>query len=104
MVRIELSGGREQADISFTDEIDERQPAVLVFFRDGDDEAQIALDEFLKRVGVARADLAGDVDFFRSFEERIGGDFVEVLIENVALGLAWGDSRRARRAAFALRF
>ena len=36
-----------QADISFTDKIDERKPAVLVFFRDGDDESQIALYEFL---------------------------------------------------------
>ena len=57
LVGIELPGGGEQADVALADQVDERQAAVLVLLGDGDDEAQVALDELLQRVLVAGADL-----------------------------------------------
>ena len=65
LVRIELPGGGEQADVAFADEVDERQAAVLVLLGDGDDEAQVALHELLQRVLVAGADLPGELDLLR---------------------------------------
>ena len=75
------------------------QAAVLVFLRDGDDEAQVALDELLERILVAGADLPRELDLLRSLEQRIGADLVEVLVEDVALGLAGRDPRGRRAAA-----
>ena len=66
LIGIELPGGREQTDVAFTDQIDERQAAVLVFLCDGDDEAQVALHELLERVLVAGADLPGELDLLVS--------------------------------------
>ena len=57
LIGIELPRGREQTDVAFADQIDERQAAVLVLLGDGDDEAQVALDQFLQRILVAGADL-----------------------------------------------
>ena len=91
LIRIELPGSGEQADVAFTDEIDERQSAVLVFLGDGDDEAQVALHELLERILVAGANLLRELDLLRSLEERIGADLVEVLVEDVALGLVRSD-------------
>ena len=41
---------------------------------------------------------SGNLDFFVSLEQRISADFIEVLIEDVALGLAWCDPGRGRFA------
>ena len=73
--------GRQQSDVPFADQIDERQAAVLIFFRDRDDEAQVALDEFLKRVGIAGANLPREVELFGAFEQGIGADLVQILVE-----------------------
>ena len=99
LVRIELSRSGEQADVAFTDEIDERQSAVLVFLGDGDDEAQVALHELLERVLITGANLLRELDLLRSLEQRIRGDLVEVLVEDVALGLVGSDPRGSRAAA-----
>src|SRR6185437_13795729 len=88
LIRIELARSGEQTNIALTDQIDERKATVLVFLCDGDDEAQIALYQLLECVRITRADLAGDVYLFGAFEKRICADFVQVLIENVALWLA----------------
>ena len=45
-----------------------------------------------------------EVDLLRSLEERIGGDLVEVLVEDVALRLVRSDPRGGRAAATALDF
>src|SRR5260221_7518309 len=102
LVGIEFPGGREQADVTLADEIDERESAVLIFLGDGDDERQVALDEVLECVLVAGADLSGELDLLRPLEEGIGGDFVQVLVEDVALGLVGRDAR-GRGAAPAYR-
>ena len=104
LVGIELPGGGEQADVAFADEIDEREAAVLVFLGDGDDEAQVALDELLEGVLVAGADLLGEVDLLGALEQRIGADLVEVLVEDVALGLVRRDPSGGRAAATTLEF
>src|SRR5262249_40366063 len=93
-----------QADVALTDEVDERQAAVLVFLGDGDDEAEIALDELLERVLVTGANLLGEIDLLRSLEERIGGDLVQILVENIALRFVRSDPSGGRAAATTLEF
>ena len=92
LVGIELPRGGEQPDVPLADQVDEREAAVLVFLGDGDDEAQVALHELLERVLVAGADLPRELDLLRTLEQRVGADLVEVLVEDVALGLAWERS------------
>ena len=104
LVGVELSGGGEEADVAFTDQVDEGQSAVLVFLGDGDDEAQVALDELLERVRVAGADLFGEIDLLRTLEEGVRGDLVEVLVENVAFRFVGSDSGRGGSAAATLEF
>src|SRR6202012_5748936 len=85
-------------------QIDEGETAVLVFFGDGDDEAKVSLHQLLERILVTRADLAGKIDFLRSFEERIGGHLVEVLVEDVAFGFVRRDPSGGRATATTLEF
>lgn len=101
LIGIELPRGGEQANIAFADQVNEGQAAILVLLGDRDDESQIALDEFLERVRITRANLAGDVDFLVPLEQRVRGDFVEVLVEDVALRLAGRDACRGRTTAAA---
>ena len=62
LIGIELPRSGEQADVAFADEIDEGHAAVLIFLCDGDDEAEVALDELLERVLIAGADLRREID------------------------------------------
>src|SRR5688500_4823808 len=99
LVGVELPGSSEQADVAFTDQVDEGQAAVLVFLRDGNDEAQVALHQLLECILVSSTDLTGNLDLLVALEQRVGAYLIEVLIEDVALGLAWRDSGRGRLAA-----
>src|SRR5205085_4109644 len=65
LIRIELAGSGQQADVALADEIDERQAAVLIFLGDRNHETQVALHEFLQRVGIAGADLTSEIELFR---------------------------------------
>src|SRR5439155_21113079 len=76
LIRIELPGSREQTDVAFTDEIDERHAAVLVFLCYGDHEAQVALHELLESVRVAGANPTGNLDLLSAFEERVSADLI----------------------------
>ena len=89
---------------TLADQIDEGKPAILVFLGDGDDEAEVALDQLLERVRIAGADLSGQVDLFRALEQRVGADFVEVLVQNVAFRLGRSDPGGSGPAAAALQF
>ena len=104
LIGIELARGGEQPDVPLPDEIDERESAVLVLLRDRDDEAEVALDELLEGILIARADLTRKVELRRPLEEGIGGDLVEVLVEDVALGLVGRDPRGGGATAAALHF
>ena len=107
MARDRLLGGFEHllllAILRLEDDayVDEGQAAVLVFLGDGDDEAQVALDELLEGVLIAGANFLREVDLFRPLEERIGADLIEVLVEDIALGsfgaIPAGAARRRRR-------
>src|SRR6185295_12423769 len=99
LVRIELSRSSQQADVPLTDEIDERQSAVLIFLGHGDHEAQVALHELLQRVLIPGADLLRELDLLRTLEQRVRGDLVEVLVQDVALRLVGGNPRGSRAAA-----
>ena len=46
------------------------EAAVLVFLGHGDDEAEVALDQLLQRLLVARADPLGDGDLLLGREQR----------------------------------
>src|SRR5262249_22651153 len=104
LVGIEFSGGSEQADVALTDEVDEGQSPVLVLLGYGDDEAQVALDQFLERVLIARANFLREVDLLRSLEERIRRHLIEVLVEDVAFGLVWSDPSGGRATTSTLEF
>src|SRR5689334_9720653 len=99
LIRIELTSSSEQTDVAFTDQIDERHAAVLIFLRHRDDETQIALDELLECVGIAGANPTSNLDLLCTFEQRIRAHLVQVLIENVSLGFVRSYSGDGRFAA-----
>src|SRR5690242_5470164 len=104
LIRIEFSRGGEQADVPLTDEINEWKSAVLILLRHGNDEPEIALHQFLERVLITGADFPREVELLRSLEQGIGAHLVEVLIEDVALGLGWSDPSGCGAAPTALDF
>src|SRR5262249_48159686 len=67
-------------------------------------EAQVTLDQLLKGVLVAGADLFREIDLLRPLEQGIGGYLVEVLIENIALRFIRSDPSGGRAAATTLEF
>ena len=75
-------------------QLDEREAAVLVLFRDGNDEAQVALHQFLECVLVAVADLASELNLLVALEERIRAHLVQILVENVTFRLVRSDAGR----------
>src|SRR6185295_17207099 len=92
LIRIELPGRGQQTNVALADEIGERQAAILVFFRDGDHEPQVALDQLLHRFLVAGADLPGERDFLLLRQQRSLGHLVQILIEDVTLVLVTGET------------
>ena len=60
LVGIELPGCGKQTQVALADQVAQAHAPVLVFLGDGDDEAQIALDQLLHRLGVAGLDQAGN--------------------------------------------
>ena len=96
---LEFFHGLHQAHVAFLDQIEERQPAVRVFFGDGNDEPQVGLDHF--GLGL----------------ERLGGKFAQPVerLEKIPEGhphkflkradfLLLGLDEMLLRAGFALRF
>jgi len=57
LVGIELPGSGEQPEISFSDEVAEPKPAILIFLGHRDDEAEVAADELVE---------GEDVEFLRN--------------------------------------
>src|SRR5215208_6187159 len=102
LVGVELTRSGEQPDVPLADQVDQREAAVLVLLRHRDHEAEVPLHELLERVGITRANAPGELDLFRPLEQGIGADLVEVLIEDVPLGLARRDPRRGGASAAAL--
>ena len=87
LIGIELPGRGEQAHVALADQIGERQSAVLVFLGDGDDEAQVALHQLLHRLLIAGPDQFRNGDFLRRGEQWSQAHLVEVLIEDVPIGV-----------------
>ncbi len=87
LVRIELPRGGEQADIALADQVGEGQPAVLVLLGHRDDEAQVAFHQLLHRLVIAGAHLPRDRDFLLRGEERGLADLVQILVEDVLVGI-----------------
>src|SRR5439155_22681191 len=87
LVRVELPGRREQPDVPLPDQVGEGQTPVLVLLGDRDHEAQVALHQFLHRLLVAGAHLAGERDLLLLGEQWGLRHLVEVLVEDVALVL-----------------
>ena len=65
LLLVEPLGRRNQTHVAGTDEIGERDTAVLVFLGDADDEPQVGLDEPVAGPLVTLLDLARQVDLFR---------------------------------------
>ena len=87
LIGVELPGRGHQPDVAFADEVGEREPAILVFLRHRDDEAQIALDQLLHGLFVARPHLPGDGDLLLGGEQRGLAHLEEVLVEDIAVGV-----------------
>ncbi len=83
---LELVHGAHQADVALLDQVQELQAAVRVLLRDGDDEAQVGLDDLhlgLVRDLLARLDLLHD---HGQFVEGVAGFLLQALDD--ALGVA----------------
>jgi hypothetical protein len=99
LVRVELPGRGEQADVALADQVGEGQAPVLVFLGDRDHEAEVPLGQLLHGRLVAGPYLPGERDFLRRLEQRSLADLIEVLVEQVAIVLVDGDRRRRATAA-----
>ena len=86
--------------LPFADQVGERHAAVLVLLGHGNDEAQVARDQFLHRVLVAGADPPREGDFLLAGEEGRLADLEEILVEEVAFGAPRADRARARLGGF----
>jgi hypothetical protein len=84
---IELTGCSKQTEVALADQVAQAHAAVLVFLGDGDDEAQIALDQLLHRLGVAGLDQAGNRGLLRRCQQWGLADLEEILIEDVPIGI-----------------
>src|SRR4030095_8956404 len=91
LVRIELPGSGEQSNVPFANQVDERQTAILVLLGDGDNEPKVALNEFLEGILITRANTPGERDLLHRLQQRVGADFVEILVENVSLWFTRSD-------------
>ena len=83
VVRIELPGGDDQADVPLLNEVEEAQPLVAVSSGDGDDEAQIRADEAVEGGRVAALSRAGGLTFLGGAQKRITTQFLEVAFKDV---------------------
>ena len=95
---LELVDGLHQADVALLDQIQELQTAVRVLLRDGDDEPQVGLDQFLlgllglrfafeNRSQRARELLDGLFELLRHAPDFLA-ELLPVLEENLLLFLA----------------
>ena len=84
VIGVELPRGGEQPEVAFADQVQQRKPAVLVFLRDGNDEAEILGDQLLHRRLVTLLHPPGDRDFLGGREQRGLADLVQIEIQNVA--------------------
>ena len=102
---LELVDRLHQADIAFLDEIEELQPAVRVFLRDGDHEAEVRLDHLLlrdPRFAFALLHGGDDAAVFLDVETGFGGkrlDLVAKVLHLVALVLGEAHPALALEAA-----
>ena len=91
VVGIELPGRGEETHVPLADQVHQRDAPVLVLLRHRDHETEVALDQLLHGELVAGLDPAGDGDFLGLGEERSERNLVQVLVEDVTVGLVDTD-------------
>ena len=87
LVGVEFPGRSEKADVALADEVGERQAPVLVLLGHRDHEPKIALHQLGHGLLVAGADAVGDGDLLLGREERGEAYLIEVLVEDVSVGI-----------------
>ena len=87
LVGVELPRGGEEPDVALADQVGERHAPVLILLGHRDHEPQVPLDQLLHRLGVALPHLPGDGDLLLGGEEWGLADLVEVLVEDVLVGV-----------------
>ncbi len=86
-----------QAEIALFDQVQQRNPAIEVVLGDIDDEPQVVLDHLLARDELTAARPARPFELLLGREQRLGANFVEVVLGDVVEQL---DFRRKLRRLF----
>ena len=83
-----------QAEVTFLDQIEQRNAAVEVVLGDIDDEPQVVLDHLLARDELAAACPTRPFELLFGRKQRLGADFVEVVLGDVVEQLEFWLDRR----------
>jgi hypothetical protein len=84
--RVKTFDGLHQADISFRNQVEQRETKVRVVVRDLDDQAQVRTNHERARFAVALLDLRGELDLLIGRQERDLPDLAEInLYSSVAI-------------------
>ena len=103
---VELLDRADEPEVALLDEVEQRQAAVRVAARDGDDEAQVGLDQLVLRLHVPALDALGQRDLLLGREQRhladlaqvhAHGSLLAVLMERSSLGTSPRPPAPARR-------
>jgi hypothetical protein len=80
-----FSRGAQQADVSFIDQVGQRDAVVLITLRDRDDEPEVRAYQFANRCLVAGANPAAERELVFSRHETIRSDLVQIGRKRVVL-------------------
>src|SRR5690606_11881303 len=81
LLRIELPCSRDEPDVAFLDQVDQRDAAVLILLGDADDEAEVRPDELLHGLLIALLRTTTQLDLFLRSQQLMLADLAQVLIE-----------------------
>ena len=91
----------DQAEIALLDEVKQGNTAIEIVLGDVNHEAQVVLDHLLPRQEFPGTGAARPVVLFLCGKERLGANFVEVMLRDVVEQVVLGRRRGTRLLAFA---
>jgi hypothetical protein len=74
-------GRADEAEVTLVDEVGERHALVLVLLRHRDDEAEVAADQLVERLGVTDTDALREPDLLLLRDQRVLADLAEILVQ-----------------------
>ena len=90
---IELLDGSHQANVSFVDEIEQRQPIAFIVTGNLHDKPQVCLNHVFTSFQVAFLDASGQLDFLLGCQEFRLADFTHVQVKGRVAGVPNGFRR-----------